>query len=316
MRRRTFLRTTGTVLAAAGLNSCRRETPSQPVLRVMSWSDYFDPATVAAFEKEQSCRVEFAVFASNEELLARLTAGEEADLLVPTTYMRLLLQEEGRLAPLEAGSGAPCSAPYLRGVSGLAWTDERDTPCSWSWITNTPAGRLTLLDDVRETLGAALKFLGYSANSPHEAQIREAVAVIQDWKQRISAFESEYYKLGLVAGEYDLVHGYSGDVLQAAHRNPQIRFDIPMEGALISTDELCIDSRSRLKELAAAFIRRQTSPEALAAHARHTCCQPAAIDPTSWTGVDADAIARSEEIAPLGDAADLWHTAWREIRRD
>jgi spermidine/putrescine transport system substrate-binding protein len=292
------------------------------VLRVLSWADYFCPERIAAFERGHDCKVDISGFASNEELHERLRGGERTDVMVPSTYMRVMLQEEAYLAPLSTASDAAFSIPYLRGVSGLAWMDGQSPgkdACSWSWIPAVPAGRITLLDDMRETIGAALKFLGHSANSTDEKQLVEAVAVVQEWKQRISAFESEYYKIGLVAGEYDLVHGYSGDVLQAAARNPRIRFAIPAEGALFSTDEFCIDARSGLKDLAAAFIRDQSTPESLDAHARYTGYWPAGGEPPHPTismHLDADALRRSEEISPLGPAASLWADLWREIRRD
>ena len=326
MKRRTFIRRAGTAaVASMALSACRRRNPGPVTLRVLSWADYFDPAPLRRFEQAHTCLVDLVSFASNEELCDRLARGEKCDVLVPTSYVCQMLAKEGRTAPVAApGAGAgSVSVPYLCGISGLAWTTRLspEPPCSWSWIAKAERGRVTLLDDIRETMGAALKFLGHSANSTREQELRDAAALVQEWKQRLAGFESEYYKIGLVAGEYDLVHGYSGDVFQACRRNPQIRFAVPAEGALVSTDEFCIDAESSRKELAAAFIREQTAPETIALHARYTGYQPAArakaIEfPAGIEPIDPNAFARSEEIAFLDESRELWAALWREIRKD
>ena len=34
------------------------------------------------------------------------------------------------------------------------------------------------------------------------------------WKRNLAKFENEQYKTGLASGEFQIVHGYSGDILQ------------------------------------------------------------------------------------------------------
>ena len=69
---------------------------------------------------------------------------------------------------------------------------------------------MTMLNDMRETIGAALKFLGYSLNTTDDAQLAEARDVVIRWKKNLAKFENEQYKTGLASGEFLLVHGYSG----------------------------------------------------------------------------------------------------------
>ena len=285
--------------------------------------NYFSPNKIREFEQANRCRIEIAHFSSNEKLLNRLTEGESADVLVPSTYMRKILAEQGRICGFKAAGADQLAVPYLRGISGLGWSVDRpppDSPCSWGWVAGAKTRSATMLDDVRETLGAGLKFLGYSANSVSESEVRQAASLVQEWKQGLAGFESEYYKVGLIAGEYDIVHGYSGDLFQAFSKYPNLRFSLPMEGALMSTDELCVSAESKNKELAASFIDFQTSPTALQEHASYTGFQrvddDAFIVPKGVPDSTKAAFEKSEEIASIGEVQDFWIELWREIRKD
>jgi spermidine/putrescine transport system substrate-binding protein len=321
MKRRTFLRNSLGSVVLGGATSCHSKTNQR--LRVLTWTDYFDPSRLTMFSSVYNCTVDLVNFSSNEELYARLLAGERADVLVPSSYMRHILATKGMLAKFDSEDARVESMPYLRGISGLSWIDDHhpEGPCSWSWIGKSTSGRITLLDDMRETIGAALKSLGYSGNSNTESEIRSAVALVQEWKQRLAGFESEYYKLGLVAGEYDMAHAYSGDIFQTYRKNPSLRFAVPSEGAMTFTDELCIEARTEQQELAAEFIRFNITADSIAAHAAHTGYQmvkpdevittPQGIDP-----IDANAFRNSEEILALGESQSLWEYLWREIRKN
>jgi spermidine/putrescine transport system substrate-binding protein len=115
-------------------------------------------------------------------------------------------------------------------------------------------GRMTMLSDMRETMGAALKYLGYSLNSRNDKELELARDVVIAWKKNLAKFESEQYKGGLASGEFLLVHGYSGDLLQVQKENPDIDFVIPVEGTSIACDDLVIPKDSKQAQLAHAFI--------------------------------------------------------------
>lgn len=58
------------------------------VLNLFSWADNFDPEVIAEFEKQNNCKVNYDVFANNEELLAKIQAGgAQYDLIQPSDYM-------------------------------------------------------------------------------------------------------------------------------------------------------------------------------------------------------------------------------------
>lgn len=60
----------------------------EQVLNLFSWADNFDPEVIAEFEKQYNCKVNYDVFANNEELLAKIQAGgAQYDVIQPSDYM-------------------------------------------------------------------------------------------------------------------------------------------------------------------------------------------------------------------------------------
>ncbi len=265
----------------------------KPELRIYTWADYMKPELVKEFEKAHGCKVAIETFESNEILYSRLCAGAVGyDLLFPSSYMVKLLFELGMLRPLDH-SRIPNianvdprylalgydremhhSVPYALTITVIGYLGSRvgDFEPSWSMFDRADLkDRTTLLDDVRETVGAALKSRGYSANSTDDAQLEEAKEVVLRWKKNAARFESEHYKNGLAAGEFFLAHGYAGDLLRARRKNGDIRIAIPEEGSLLSFDDMCIPRSAPHPELAHAFIDFVLEPRHAAELTEYIC---------------------------------------------
>ena len=77
------------LLVLTGCGSEKKPTEDgKQVLNIFSWADNFDPEMIKAFEKKYNCRVNYDVFANNEELLAKIQAGgAQYDLIQPSDYM-------------------------------------------------------------------------------------------------------------------------------------------------------------------------------------------------------------------------------------
>ena len=96
------------------LGGCDSSSPSKktetPTLYYYTWSDYIDPANMAAFEASRGVRVVVDTFSSNEELLAKIQTGMTGyDVVVPSDFMAGIM---GRLRPpggvgLSANSQCP-----------------------------------------------------------------------------------------------------------------------------------------------------------------------------------------------------------------
>ena len=69
---------------------------------MFNWSSYVGPDTIPNFEREFGVRVRYAVYESNEEMLARVMGGNSGwDVVFPTSYLIEPMREFGLLAPLD-----------------------------------------------------------------------------------------------------------------------------------------------------------------------------------------------------------------------
>lgn len=254
------------------------------ILHVYTWSDYFDSGVINDFQKKHDCQVVLDYFNSNEELLKVIEADPDAyDLLTPSSYMANILQRQGLLAPLDHSllpnivhladdatsmgedPEMAFSIPYTRTVTGIGYNKKKIPPNligSWSIFDHVAlGGRMTLLTDMRECIGAALKLLGYSLNSTNDAEIKAAGKVIRDWNRHVEFVDAEQSKADLVEGKVVVIQNYNGDMMQAMVDNPEVGFFVPQEGSSVTTDDFVIAADTPLSDLAHAFINHMLDPE-------------------------------------------------------
>lgn len=346
MKRRHFIRTSAAALATASLAGCKSSPEAGHTLTVFTWADYLSDAAKAGFESAHDCKIVIDTFDSNEAMLAKLESGATGyDVLVPTSYAVQALKRKGMLQPLDhsklpnlknidtaylakaVDSEMEVSVPYMMAPTCLAYLSSKvgDSVESWAMLDRADLkGRVTLLDDMREVLGAGLKFLGHSLNSVDPAELAAAREVVLRWKRNIAKFESEQYKSGIASGEFHLVHGYAGDLLQAAEENDDMRIFVPQEGAAFSCDDLCVPKDAGKVDLAHAFIN-------------HLSDAAVAAENMQWIGYRApnsaaylslstgfrqnpvlfppdELFAKCEPIGDLGDQLPLWTAEWDQVK--
>ena len=155
------------------------------------------------------------------------------------------------------------SVPYMVSFTVLGYHTEKvgEAEASWALLEREDLkGKITMLDDMRETIGAALKYLGYSANTTKDEELAAARDQVIKWKKNLAKFDNEQYKNGLASGEYALVHGYNGDLMQVANETEGIAIALPKEGFLASVDHMVIPKGSKNVELAHKFINFMHDP--------------------------------------------------------
>jgi len=329
--------------AVIALTNCGRD---KPTLNIYTWADYFKPALIQRFEKEFNCRVVIDTFDSNEAMYAKLKAGATGyGLLTPTSYMVSLMNSQDMLQPLDhrllpnlvhidpdylkaaIDKTMDHSVPYMIVNTGLAYLKSKvkDFVPSWSMFDRQDLkGRMTMLNDMRETIGAGLKFLGYSVNSTSENELRQAKGIVLRWKKNIAKYENEQYKTGVASGEFLLVQSYSGDILQVQKENPDVMFAIPVEGTSISVDDLVIPKAAKEVSLAHAFINFLHDPQIAAENViflnyltpNKDCYSllPPLLRNNPALFMNPEIRAKSEILADLGPATALYMKIWDEIK--
>lgn len=278
------------VCMAALASSC---SGKKKTLHLFNWGDYIDPGVVSLFEKEFNCTVKIAYYDSNEALYAKLNAGAEGyDVAVPSSFMAMNLKQQGLLVKLDHSRlpnlknldpdfmkkhpdpNSEYTVPYMMSFIGIGYDSRKVKNFSPSWAMfdrKDLKGRMTLLDEMRCDIGAALKFLGYSINSTDEKELAMAKEVVIRWKKNIARFGVDDAKMGLASGEFDLIHNYSGDILQLQKENENLLFAIPVEGTSINDDDLVIPKGAGEVELAHDFINFLLRPDVCAKNMTFIC---------------------------------------------
>ncbi len=320
--------------------------PEKPTLNFYTWSDYISMENVREFEKEYNCVVKIDTFDSNEFMYSKIKSGATGyDLILPTSYMAKIMNDEGLLETLDktqlpnivnidpaflenisSDKEMTYSVPFLIGFTCIAYNKEKVTDIeeSWSIFGNEKyKNRMTMLDDVFETIGATLKYLGHSMNSTEDAHVKEAKELLMQWKKNLAKFDNEVYKTGLASGEFYIVQGYSGDLFQVMEdRMDDFAYFIPKEGSSMSSDDFVILKSAKNKDLAYKFINFMNTKEVAAKNMEETYFFSPVIgandlideDLKELVYLDPKTYEVCEAIKDLGEDRNKFIKAWEEIK--
>lgn len=251
-------------------------------LNLFTWSDYIDPDLVTEFEKTYGVKVSIDYYDTNEALIAKLQAGGQSqyDVIIASDYAVEVLHQGGRIQPVDTtlipnrrnldarfadppyDPGNRYSLTYQWGTSGLGVRSDlvadtsRIVP-SWRLVFDATAGvgPFVMMSDARELIGAALIYLGHSANSMDSTELAAAEQLLLAQRSRVLTYAPFATARDLLAsGDATVAHNYSGDILTAREEVPGIRYVIPSEGAIIWTDNMAIPAGAPHPTLAGVFI--------------------------------------------------------------
>ena len=327
-------------------------------LHIYTWSDYIATDVIDSFEKALGVKVVVDTFDSNEAMYAKLKAGGTGyDIIMPSSYQIGTMAKEGMIIPLDAKKipnvlknfdhtfdsqildpTFKFNVPYAVTYTGFMYLKNK-VPAgadvdSWAILGNAAMkGRISLLDDIREVIGAGLMYLGYSINSTNPAEIEKAVAQVLKWRSNIRKFDAESYKTEVPSGATWIGHGYSTDATQVivgdeeagAPARDDIGFALPKEGYTIAFDEMVIAKDAKRKDLAYAFINYIYEGEVAKVNMEYIC-GPNPVKP----GIDAldedyrkliilspEQLKRGQVLKGFDDqpaVMELYNKAWDKIK--
>lgn len=314
-------------------------------LNVFTWSGYVNDEIRTGFEKEFGVKVVVDTYATNEDLLAKLSVGASGyDIIMPSDYMVSIMIKSNLLAELNRDnipnfdSISPdyldkyfdpenrYSVPYTFGTAGIAYDSDVVSPApdSWTVLWNEKyKNQFSILDDPRETPGLALKMLGYSLNTTDPEELNQAKEKLIEQKPLVKQYKNEAEEL-LIAGEVVMAHCWSGDAFRAAAERPSLRYVIPKEGSSQFIDNVCIPKSAPNKDLAEKFVNYLLRPEinaSVSAFTKYGTCVPAAkehlpdeILKHEFIYPSVEVLQSLEWIKDLGDFSTQYSRAWEEIK--
>lgn len=264
-----------------GLAGCRRD--SRPELNVWNWSGYVGADTIPDFEREFGVVVRYAVYESNEEMLARVMGGNSGwDVVFPTSYLVEPMQQMKLLSPIDHGRLSNLhhleprfrhpvwdpdlrwGVPYMWNATGICHS-VRLKPDSWAALWNTALqGRITMLDDPVDVFAACLKKLGLSVNTRDSGALRAAQTEALDQKELVRAYVNAEVRDQLIAGDVLAAQLWSTTAQQAMDESDQLAFCYPSEGFPLYPDVAVILRESERPELAHRFLDYLLRPEVAA----------------------------------------------------
>ncbi|HEY9054851.1 MAG TPA: extracellular solute-binding protein [Rectinemataceae bacterium] len=332
------------ILALAVFGCSGNKTESKK-LYIFNWTYYTPDSVIEKFEKEYGVDVIYDSFASNEEMFAKLKAGgANYDLCFPSgDYVSIMIKEKmlqkidkkalknwANIAPevLEKSDfdpGNEYSVPYYMGAAGVAVNTAKvgSYDKSWSIFSRKDlAGKMIMLDDMREVMGDALAYLGYSVNTVDQAQIDAAKKLVnEEWKPNLLKFDAEAFAKNFAAGEVWVAQGYAESIYAELDKSKwgEVDFFIPKEGGPSYIDSMVILKNSKNKDMALKFIDFIHRPEIYAEF-----CDAFGFPATANTPARAlkkgDSYYTAESLVPcelkkdVGADLEKYNLAWQEIK--
>jgi spermidine/putrescine transport system substrate-binding protein len=333
---------------SAGGQAAAQSAPKELTgpINFINWSDWIGPKEIPRFERQTKVKVRQSFFTNNEELLSKLRVGAGGyDVAVPGTNAVQILVKTGGLEELN-----PAWLPHTRTILPRFQNTKADpqgryaVANDWSFhgigvrrdkvsedvkgwadlwrLKEKYSGRITVLDDQRDTIGSTLMMLGHSYNSTNPREIKEAQAKLEELKPHLLAVTSTNQREMMLSGQAYLTMDWNQSVAGAHQEDRRAEFVIPEEGSGYYIDFLVIPKGSKHLYSAHRFIDFLHEPRNYAEFVKATS--------TPWTNGNVTPLLpawmqRSEWLNPppsakltfqvdVGDATQLYDDAWTRFK--
>jgi spermidine/putrescine transport system substrate-binding protein len=270
-------------IALAAVVAGGRPAVAAESINLFGWSEYIPQTVIDDFTKETEIEVNYEMYASNEEMLAKLFSGAtKYDLIQPSEYVIEALRKEDKLEKLDPAAvpnlknigpeyrGLPhdpqleYSVPYLSGTVGIVVNTEKikDPVTGYTDVFQEKyKDRIVILDDPLEIVTWALATKGLDPNQVNKTTIEEVKPVIAAWLPLVKVYDSDSPKTPLLNGDVDLGVVWSGEAALLYNENKKFSYTLPKEGAHRFIDNLAIPKGAPNKAAAEKFINYVLRPD-------------------------------------------------------
>ncbi len=277
---------------------------TEKVVNWSNWPQYIDVSddektrpTLAAFTKETGIEVNYTEdYNDNDEFYAKvrplLDGGEDTgrDVWCSTDWMVSRLIQQGYVQPLDYANipngeanlveslkdvefdpGRKFSLPWQSGFAGIAYNLDATggtEVTSMTQLLTDPAlkGKVTLLTEMRDTVGLVLMEQGKSLDSFTADDFDQAIAMIQEAKDagQLKGFTGNDYTDGLTKGDIAACVAWTGDVVQLQFENDKVGYALPEAGFTLWSDNFVIPALAQHKKNAELLINYYYQPAVMA----------------------------------------------------
>ncbi len=278
--RRSILKGLGVAAVGISLSNSKFAwaADEEPKLNFYNWDTYIGETTLEAFKDASGIDVNMSLFATNDELFAKLRAGNPGfDVIVPGSEFVERMVQANLLEPLDHAKipnikniapafideapfdpGRKFSMPYTWLVIGIGYRKSKvkSVPDSWKYLFDSDEykGKIAVMSDASELFRNCFKYLGQSLNSTSPELLKQAEVMLIKQKPNIKVFHEDNGQDLLLSGEVDVVMEYNGDIAQIMLEDDDVDFVVPKEGAMKQQDTLAIPKGAPHPENALKFI--------------------------------------------------------------
>ncbi|PSJ80098.1 polyamine ABC transporter substrate-binding protein [Neisseria iguanae] len=232
----------------------QQAAPQSSNLNIYNWSDYVDPETLAAFEKNNNIKVRYDYYDSNEALEAKVLTGKSGyDLVAPSianvgrqikagAYQEIdksQISNYNNIDPYllslmaSVDPGNKYAVPYFWGINTLAVNkdlvakalggdslpeNEWDLVFNPEYTAKLKSCGISYLDSAIEQMPLALNYIGKDPNSENADDIKAAVEMMKKVRGDVKRFSSSGYIDDMANGNLCVAVGYGGDLNIAKNR--------------------------------------------------------------------------------------------------
>ncbi|MBI4846406.1 MAG: spermidine/putrescine ABC transporter substrate-binding protein [Candidatus Omnitrophica bacterium] len=270
------------IFIALSLNFTLQSTFAQEeglsdTLNIFNWEEYIDPAVLKDFENEFKVKVNIETYKDEDAMISALQSDPgKYDIVVASDSairdlreMRLIVAIDTSNIPnlknIEREYQNPpydpenkFSIPYLWGTTGVAYNTEyiKEKVTGWHILWDPKLkGKIAMLNNMDEVIGAALISLGYSLTSTNPEELKQAKEKLLKQKELLAGYlDPIVIRNKLILGELWAAHIYSGEAFFAMEKNSALKYVIPEEGAFLWVDAFAIPRDAKHKYTAETFI--------------------------------------------------------------
>ncbi len=307
LTRRTALTALGGALA---LPYVRPSWAAAGTVNVYNWSDYIGETTIADFEAETGIGVVYDLYASAEEMQAKMLAGStgydlvvtagisQPQLITAGVYAKIdhaRLKNWGNLDPalltvLDGwDKGVEYSAPYMWGSVGFAYNvdmvkerlpdidmQNMDTIFQPENAAKLADCGISILDSPTDIMLMVLRYLGLDGDTTNLADYEKVVEAFKPIRQYIRTFDNANYINAIPNGELCVINSWSGDYAVAKTRaadagiEMNLAYFVPKTGAPAWFDVWAVPADAANVDNAYLFLDYMMRPEVIAAATNYT----------------------------------------------
>jgi spermidine/putrescine transport system substrate-binding protein len=263
--------------------------PIEKKLLLANWSDYSDPKDYKAYTKQFGPKITVEGYGSNDELIAKMSAGGSAyDVVVPSaSYIPECIQK-GLLMPLDHSlipnlknleesftqlsydKGNKYSITKDYGITSFYYRTDvvKDPPTTieeWFKVLPQYEGKnINFIEGGSETWGMFMLGAGKKEDSTDEADYEAALKVALSVKPAIKTINSTYIER-LGQGQIDIGLGWNGDILRGAieakKKGITIEMTVPEGPGEYWTDNWCVAKAAKNPVAAHKWINFVLQPD-------------------------------------------------------